>query len=302
MTYRLRLLGPFELLAPSGRAVAIGGKKLQALVAMLALAGGAPVPRNRLTAVLWGDRGEAQARNSLRQALTALRRCFAGHGPFPFAITDETAAIDPAAIEADAATFASEGAAGLPGGGEFLEGLDIPGQPASDWLRAERQRLAGLMADRLSARMAGAEAAGDPQGAMAAARALLEADPLNEAAHRALMRALAAGGDRSRALKQFQTCRDLLKTELGVEPEAETLRLQAEIRGGNAGPAPAAPVTVEPMPGDKDPAPGMAPTVAVLPFVNLSADPEQEYFSDGITDDIITELGRFRNLRVIART
>ena len=43
------------------------------------------------------------------------------------------------------------------------------------------------------------------------------------------------------------------------------------------------------------------PSIAVLPFTNMSGDQEQEYFSDGITEDIITELSRFRNLFVIAR-
>ena len=43
------------------------------------------------------------------------------------------------------------------------------------------------------------------------------------------------------------------------------------------------------------------PSVAVLPFANLSGDPEQQYFSDGITEDITTELSRFRQLFVIAR-
>ena len=42
------------------------------------------------------------------------------------------------------------------------------------------------------------------------------------------------------------------------------------------------------------------PAIAVLPFKNLSEDPEQEYFSDGITNDIITDLSKFRNLFVIA--
>src|SRR5262249_37679745 len=43
------------------------------------------------------------------------------------------------------------------------------------------------------------------------------------------------------------------------------------------------------------------PSIAVLPFQNMSGDPEQEYFTDGITEDIITELSRFNSLFVIAR-
>jgi adenylate cyclase len=42
-------------------------------------------------------------------------------------------------------------------------------------------------------------------------------------------------------------------------------------------------------------------SIAVLPFLNMSGDAEQEYFSDGITEDIITELSRFKNLFVISR-
>src|SRR5262249_44160825 len=43
------------------------------------------------------------------------------------------------------------------------------------------------------------------------------------------------------------------------------------------------------------------PAIAVLPFTNMGGDPTQQYFSDGITEDIITELSRFRQLRVLAR-
>lgn len=43
------------------------------------------------------------------------------------------------------------------------------------------------------------------------------------------------------------------------------------------------------------------PAIAVLPFANISGDPEQDYFADGLTEDIITDLARFRELRVVAR-
>ena len=57
----------------------------------------------------------------------------------------------------------------------------------------------------------------------------------------------------------------------------------------------AAPAVTEPPPLPNK------PSVAVLPFENMSGDPDQAYFADGITEDIITELSRFRTLFVIAR-
>jgi adenylate cyclase len=61
-------------------------------------------------------------------------------------------------------------------------------------------------------------------------------------------------------------------------------------RAGLSEPSPARPLPLT----DK-------PSIAVLPFANLSADPEQEYFSDGVADDIITALSRYPSLLVIAR-
>ncbi len=47
--------------------------------------------------------------------------------------------------------------------------------------------------------------------------------------------------------------------------------------------------------------PAAKPGVVILPFVNMSGDPEQEYFSDGVTEDIITDLGRVSALSVASR-
>jgi adenylate cyclase len=71
------------------------------------------------------------------------------------------------------------------------------------------------------------------------------------------------------------------------------------LSGQRAGPPDASHVLAE---APKAPqASARKPSVAVLPFVNMSGDPEQEFFADGLTEDIITELSRFRQLLVISR-
>ena len=65
--------------------------------------------------------------------------------------------------------------------------------------------------------------------------------------------------------------------------------------------APAVAPSTVPAPGAAVPAAAEPPSIAVLPFANLSSDPEQEYFADGITEDLITALSRWRSFLVIAR-
>ena len=69
----LKLLGGFAARLGSGQPIQIAGKKNQALLAYLALNEGKKVSREKLIGLLWSDRGEAQGRNSLRQALAALK-------------------------------------------------------------------------------------------------------------------------------------------------------------------------------------------------------------------------------------
>ena len=92
---------------------------------------------------------------------------------------------------------------------------------------------------------------------------------------------------------------ELFSDELGIQPGRETTALIGRIRTATAGPP--APKTAPERPVADTAGPRDKPSVAVLPFTNMSGDPEQDYFSDGITEDIITGLSRFRTLFVVAR-
>ena len=159
-------------------------------------------------------------------------------------------------------------------------------------------------------REAGAGAAG-----IEIAGRLLAIDPLREDIHRELMALYARAGRTDTALKQFQACASMLERELAVQPAPETQALYRAILEQRFAPespqAPTAGAAADaPSPERGDAAPGHPDTalplpaktsIAVLPFDNMSGDPGQAYFSDGITEDIITELSRNRALFVISR-
>jgi adenylate cyclase len=98
-----------------------------------------------------------------------------------------------------------------------------------------------------------------------------------------------------------------LQAELGVKPETVTERLYQSIQQDRSAPrqTPPAPPGAAAQPpqrsGDAESTSTVKPSIAVLPFANLSGDPEQAYFSDGITEDIIAGLARLHWLFVIAR-
>jgi adenylate cyclase len=169
-----------------------------------------------------------------------------------------------------------------------------------EWSAAERERLrrlAGEVFERLAACQSGADAT-------AAARRLLALDPLREASHRVLMQAYAAQGAVDLALRQYKACREILRRELGVEPDAETQDLYHRIRDSKAAPKdkkPSAPfVSIASRGLLTDPT--QKPAVALLPLVNMSTDPHLTSFGDGLAEDIITELSRFHSLFIVARS
>jgi TolB-like protein/Tfp pilus assembly protein PilF len=312
--YRLNLFNGFDLTDGDGATVAISSRKGRCLLAFLALSGGRKVARDALATLLWGDRGETQARRSLSQELYRLRGLFPEEAQGAFSLESERVSLDAGLFESDVARFergldAGDSDAASLYTGELLAGLSAGSEGFDDWLAGERERLRGRALAALSEAMRG-NLDSAPDRAEAAAERALALDPAHEEAHRALIQLHHRAGRRDRALKQYEKCRAALTVELGVQPGAATRALYEEITSC----APAAPAAAAvPAEGAKTltaapSAPSAAPlalpdkpSIAVLPFDNMSGDPEQDYFADGIADDIITELSRFRDLFVIAR-
>ena len=124
-------------------------KKAAALLAYLALQPGQVHARPKLAALLWGDRSEAQARDSLRQALSLLRKALPHAPPRALIAFEDTISLEPTALNTDAIVF--EDLAAQPGAetleraiglyrGELLEGFQVPAPEFESWVTAERQR------------------------------------------------------------------------------------------------------------------------------------------------------------------
>ena len=320
------LLGPFDVRRQDGQSLRLP-RKTQGLLAFLALQHGRPVPREQLATLLWGNSATEQARQSLRQCLAALRNTLGTDLSAPVVADAAVVLLSPSHLwTVDVAAFEAacqsksledlEHASTLYRG-DLLAGLQIPVELFNVWLRVERQRLASLHLDVLH-RLALARAEiGDIEAAIAAAKRMAALDPLREDGHRLLMRLLASSGNRAGALKQHERCIEILRAELGIAPDAETEQLAGAIRSGAQvtgeaislaranGPA-AARAAVGPVGLHVDaqaasgpPLPDK-PSIAVLPFANLSGDAAQDYFVGGLVEDITVALGKEKWLFVIA--
>lgn len=158
--FKLRLLGPFSLVDPDGRRIAIPSRKGAALIAMLALSKDGERARGWLQTQLWGSREPKEANGSLRRELSDLRRRINHPSWTPLICERDRVRLDLGIVSIDVFEPDEEALdAGQPG--EFLEGFDIPGEDAfEDWLREQRGRLA-----RAEAGYARSETASKPSGA-----------------------------------------------------------------------------------------------------------------------------------------
>jgi TolB-like protein/DNA-binding SARP family transcriptional activator/Tfp pilus assembly protein PilF len=305
---RIRLLGPMAI-DISGERISIPSKRVRALLGYLALRQGKEIPRSVLSGLLWGERSESQARASLRQALSELRAAFGALAQQPIVATKETVGWMPDVAWIDARVL--ETAHGMRNdelqavadliGGELMEGLSVGEVGFEQWLTTERERFRMIATGVFARLMQGMEKDGRFDQALTFGLKLLSLDPLQEHVHRTLMRLYAAQGRHDAALAQYEKCRRELSSQLGLQPEPETDNLAASIRTGRRAKTAKRQDNLLPEYEPHEAPLPSKPSIAVLPFANLSADPEQQYFSDGITEDIITELSRFSQLHVVAR-
>jgi len=205
----IRLLLASELLVQPERGAAsplIG--KDGALLAWLAIEG--PTSRERMARLLWPESDDEAARNALRQRIFKLRKIAGGE-----IIVGRTTLALAAGIAHD-----------LDGSAHLLGKADarLSGELAS-WLEQQRQQRHLAARQLLIDRILAAEARGDPSAALPFAHELLSLDMLSEDAHRRLIRLHYAAGDRPLALRAFERCESLLRSELGVSPSHETVAL-----------------------------------------------------------------------------
>ena len=146
---RLTLLGGFDARLAAGDAVHVPTKKAQALLAYLALRPGETHQRDKLAALLWGERSDKHARDGLRHALVALRKALPDVKPPSLLAEGQTLALNPAVVEVDVATFECRVAEGTPEGlehaAEIYRGDLLLG------LRRGRAPLRGLAGGRAGA-------------------------------------------------------------------------------------------------------------------------------------------------------
>ena len=102
---KLQLLGGFKALNDSGREIVVSPRKGRALLAVLAVSAFGSASREKLAALLWSDRGEEQARSSLRQTLTVLRKELGAMGANLLVADDQRVELVRSNIEIDAVSL-----------------------------------------------------------------------------------------------------------------------------------------------------------------------------------------------------
>jgi DNA-binding SARP family transcriptional activator len=254
-TLRIYLLGLLRLEVDGVPVSGFATQKARLLLAYLVSTAPKVHSRTSLAALFWPDSAPDAARYNLRYALWSIRSSLRAAGLSPnsclktdpetcqFSLSDDhwrdtdafTQKTQLAAKQAgqrDVAVADLQDAVALYRG-EFLEGVRIPSCTLlEEWLTFERERWRHLYLETLDCLVEALIADKDHSQAITHSREILRIDPLRESAHRQLMHLYWLTGQRSLALRQYETCRRLLHEELNVEPLAATQELYHRIRMG----------------------------------------------------------------------
>jgi len=248
-------------LEEDGAAIDLPSRKALALLAHLAVTG-VRHRRATLAALLWPESDRDRAHNMLRYTLSHLRRALQGRW---LVVDRQTVGLDGSQEEAvDVVRFRHllmqcqahnhnvretcpeclpllEETAELYGG-DFLAGLTLPDSVEFDtWQSLETEALRQELVGALQRLVEGYAAQEEAERASGYAKRWLAVDPLDEGAHRALMRLYAGSGQQTAALRQYEACERVLREELGVSPSGETVALYEAIKEGRV-PEPQAPL------------------------------------------------------------
>jgi ATP/maltotriose-dependent transcriptional regulator MalT/DNA-binding SARP family transcriptional activator len=245
---RFELLGGFRLRRAGWELDEAAWQRPMAarVVRFLLIQGAVAVPEDALFEAFWADRDADAARQHLAVAVSRARKVLDLPGAEQSAIEvrertyrlrlRERDTVDAVQFEAAAsAALAEQGAgrrAALERAAELWGGDPLPEDRYEAWAAPWRERLVHAYVEVLGALIEGQAGAGELDQQIRTARRLLAVEPVNEAAHRSLMLAYGRSGRTSHALRQYLECRHALVVELGVEPAAETNRLQARILAG----------------------------------------------------------------------
>lgn len=257
---KITLLGTL-VMTVNEKPIEVASNFVRALLLYLAVESDRPHRRDVLAELLWPDKPQGVARNSLKQALSNLRTALGecdNSTPFLVASRDEIQInqsspywidiVEFSSLIEDCETHAHTHLSACEvcetkllhavkfWRGDFLADFYLPENPDfNEWIIIKREVFQRQMTEALSNLSLIYEARGEYAKAGDYYRQLTELEPWSEKNHRNLMRLLAISGRRSAALRQYQICRERLKTELDVEPSNETVTLYEKIKAWEPG-------------------------------------------------------------------
>ena len=226
---RLRLLSEFQLLIDGDQIMVPRG--VQRILAYLGIAA-RPVSRSRVAGQLWLDVPEWRALGNLRSALWRLRRI----GNRMIRSMDDRIALAQE-VDVDIVTIndligslaRSPCAADLERVPELVAAAELLPGWEDDWIIVERERYRELRVAALEQACQALVSGNDFSGAVQAALAAIESEPFRESPRRLLVRAYLADGNVAEAIRAFEMYRELIQTELGIQPSESMHMLVAGI-------------------------------------------------------------------------